>query len=142
MLRLLLVNPLLILGVAIAGAAICRVARVPLAAGDLVAAAAVSLIASEVAVIVAGRRRGADIGQRALTALIALVLQMGLSIALAALAIFSHQVGRTFVWWVLVMFWVTLLGVSAVLVRLVRAPPRFPRRRPGRTAEFKNTFLE
>jgi hypothetical protein len=135
LLRLLLLNPLLIVGAAIAGAGACRIARVPVRAVDLAAAAAVSLIAAEAAVIVAGRRRGGEIGPRATTALIALVLQMLLSIVLAASVAFSHQVGPTFVWWMLVMFWVTLLGVSAVLVRLVRAPAAVPAT-PAGTGRF------
>jgi hypothetical protein len=119
-LRPLLINPLLILGVAIAGTAICRLSGADVHPRDLIAAAGIGLIAAEIAVIAAVIRRGTDTAQTAMNALVALVLQMLLSIALAAAAMFSQQVGRAFVWWMLIMFWVTLLGVSAVLVRLVR----------------------
>jgi len=121
LLRLLLINPLLILGVAIAGAGTCRLCGADWHPRDLIAAAGVGLIAAEVAVVVAVSRRSADTAQTAMTALLALVLQLLLSIVLAAAMMFSHQTGPSFVWWMLVMFWVTLAGVSAVLVRLVRS---------------------
>ena len=120
MLRPFLVNPLLILVAATTGTLLCRLSGTNWHPRDLIAAAGIGLIAAEVAIAMAVARRGADTAQTAMTALIALALQMLLSIALAAVAMFSHQVGRAFVWWMLVMFWVTLLGVSAVLVRLVR----------------------
>ena len=121
MLRLLLVNPVLIFGVALAGAVVCRLTGADWHPRELIAAAGVGLIAAETAVTVAVLRRTADTAQTAMTALLALVLQLLLSIALAAAVMFTHLVGRAFVWWMLAMFWVTLMGVSAVLVRLVRA---------------------
>lgn len=120
MLRPLLVNPLFVLGVAVAGIVVCRLIGADWHPRDLLAAAGVGLTAAEAAVAVAVSRRGADTAQTAMTALVALALQLLLSIALAAGAMFTHRVGQAFVWWMLAMFWVTLLGVSAVLVRLVR----------------------
>ncbi len=121
MIRPLLINPLFILGAAIMGAVGCRLNGANFHAHELIAAAGIGLVASEVAVALAVTQRGADTVQMAQAALMALAAQLLLSLALSAVMMLCHFVGPAFVWWMLVMFWVTLLGVCTVLVRAVRA---------------------
>jgi hypothetical protein len=136
LLRPLLINPVLIFGVSVIGAAICRLNGADWHPRELFVASGVGLIAAELAVIVAVSRRGADTAETAITALLALGLQLLLSLILGAVAMFTHQVGMAFVWWMMVMFWVTLLGVSAVLVRLVRAAAAASLVKSGVSAPF------
>lgn len=118
--RLLLINPLLIACVAGTGVAICRATGADWHPRDLAAAVAAALLSAEAAVLLVLFRRDHSPAGAAQSALLALVAHLLLSLVLAALLLLANQVSRSFVWWAMAMFWATLLGLSAVLVRSVR----------------------
>jgi hypothetical protein len=119
-LRPLLINPLLVLGVAAVGAVSCRWTGADWHGRELAVAAAVSLLAAEAAVTMIALQHGASTVHLVQTSLMALGLHLLLSLVLAAAAMLSGRVGPAFAWWMLAMFWATLLGVCAVLVRAIR----------------------
>lgn len=114
----------MILAAAAIGVAGCRWAGVDWHPRDLAAAAAGSLLTAEVAVLLVLRQRHAATVAVAQAALLALTAHLLLSVALAAALIFSGRVSGSFLWWALVTYWATLIGVCAVLVRSVRTAAR------------------
>jgi hypothetical protein len=121
LLRPLLINPLLILAVALVGAACCHWSGADWHPRELIVAAAVGLLAAEAAVTIVVVQRRATAVQMVQIALVSLGCLLLLSLVLAAAAVISRKVGLAFMWWMLAMFWVTLFGVCGVLVRAMRA---------------------
>jgi hypothetical protein len=119
--RPLLTNFFLVLAVAAVGAVACRAAGVNMHVREMVAAAVVFLPSAELSVVLALYRRNPGPVESAQAALISLVAHLALSLVLSAALLLSGQVRHAFVWWAMAMFWATLIGVSAVLIRYVRS---------------------
>ena len=126
MLRALLVNLLLVAVAVTAGVGGCRLTGRPPHGIEAAMAAGVAVAASVAAggvLALAGLQPQTPTGQ-AQTALLAMVAHLGLTFALsAALLLLTPGVAMVpFACWDLGLFWVTLLGMAVVCVRVVRAP--------------------
>jgi hypothetical protein len=85
-------------------------------------AAGIGLVASELGVLPIIVKRGGDAGDRFLKGLVGTVLHLGACVVLAAVAIFGFKLGSAFVYCMLGAYWITLIGLCMVLVRLLRGP--------------------
>ena len=121
--RLLLINPLATAAVLLLGVGGCRLAGVnPHATAGGIAAAA-GLLASAVAVTPLLRTRWPHPAAATQAALLALVVHLGLMLALglAAVAAVGTADRLPLALWTLVVFWATLAGVATVAARAVNA---------------------
>jgi hypothetical protein len=131
--RLLLINPLAIGAVVVAGVAGCRVAGVDPHARAAGLAAAAGLLASTLAIAPLLRPRWSSPVAPTQAALIALMLHLAVMLlaALAGVAVVARAEKLPLVGWTLVVFWATLAGVAIVAARTVRAEASTTTDRPA-----------
>ncbi len=112
--------------VATVGWAICVAVGVNIHAREMLTAAGTCWIAGAVAIIPLIIARGGAQAAIAQAALVATVLHLFVCLVIAAAFILvpAIRLGQAYVYWLLPMYWVTLVVLVIMLVRTVRAAPR------------------
>jgi hypothetical protein len=123
-----LLIPIAVLLAAALGLALLKAAGKPLHTRELAAAAIVSLLAAEAALLPAALNRGAPKSAMAQAALIGTVIHMFLALALAGVLWTLDLVGHrpAFLYWLLFLYWTSLAAAAAALVMFLRAAPNDP----------------
>ncbi len=118
-----LVPILLAIAVAV-GFAICRTVGIESHAREMIAAALTCLIAGELAGMPLMLTRGADQAAVAQAALVGTVVHMFVSIGVAGVVILGHiGLGQSFIYWLLGLYWVTLIALVIAFAKAVRSAP-------------------
>jgi hypothetical protein len=118
----MLIHPALLAVATLLSLAIGRVSGLNPNPVLILAAAGIALVASELAVIPIVFNKSKDPGDVFLKALVGTVLHLGLSVVMGAVGIFALKLGSVFVYWLLGAYWITLIGLCIVFVRLFRPP--------------------
>ena len=114
-----LVNPLIVLISAAAGVAACSAAGVNPHVREMLLACAICIFASEAALV------PAFLNRRPIAALIqgtflGTVMHLALVAILGLVAMLVLKPGNAFVYWLLAIYWLTLVATSAVFIKMVR----------------------
>ena len=128
--RTLLVNPLLIAVTVAAAVGCCRLGRIDPHGHEAALAVGIALAASgfAVGVLALGRLQPPTPAGPTQSALLAMVTHLAVTLILSLVLLMAAGPDKVpFAYWVLGLFWVTLLGVAGVCVRTVRATPPGPR---------------
>jgi hypothetical protein len=118
----MLVNPVVMLLAATAAFAGCRAAGINPHLEPMLLACGICLVASEAAIV------PALLNRKPLAALVqatflGTVIHLGFTGILGLVTLFALDPGTSFVYWLLGMYWLTLLTTSAVFIKLVRTKP-------------------
>ena len=117
----MLINPILLVIATAVAFAITRALRWHPNLAPMLIAAAIGLVASEIALLptlLRPRKNPADEFQQAF---LGTVLHLGLAAVLGAVAVFVLKPGDSFVYWLLGLYWITLIGLCVVFVGILRA---------------------
>jgi hypothetical protein len=126
MFRDLIINPVLLAVGAAVGVGVCRAVGVNPHIPEMIAALGSSVVAGELALIPAVLARGKSNVHVAQAAFLGMVLHLLTSVALAALVILVMRPPQSFAFWMLAGYWITLVGVSVVLIKAVRRAKPMP----------------
>jgi len=118
----MLINPAVLAVATVLALVVGRVSGLNPNPVSILAAAGIALVASELAVIPIVFNKSKDPGDTFLKALVGTVLHLGLSVVMGAIGIFGFKLGSVFVYWLLGAYWITLIGLCTVFIRLLRAP--------------------
>lgn len=112
---------------------ICAGLGAPVHPSEMLAAVGTCLIGSAVAMIPLVVARSATQPAMAQAALVATVLHLFVCLVIAAafIVVPAIRLGQEYVYWLLPMYWVSLIVLVMMLVRAVRAAPHAPARRAG-----------
>lgn len=119
----ILVNPIVLIVVTAAGYAACRGAGFNPHANELLLASGICLFASEAALVPAILNRS-HIAALIQSIFLGTIIHLGFILLPGIAIVFATKLGTAFVYWLLAMYWVTLLTTSAVFIRMVRAKSR------------------
>jgi len=128
--RTWLVNPVLIAVTVTAAVACCRLGGIDPHGREAALAAGIALVASIVAgvVLTLGRLQPPTPAGPTVSSLLAMVTHLGATLLLSVVVVMTAGVATVpFAYWVLGLFWATLLGLAGVCVRTVRSPASGPR---------------
>ncbi len=118
-------NPVLVAVAVAVAVGCCRAGHADPHGREAALAVGIALAASAVAVVVLGlgRSQPPTPAGPAATALLAMVSHLAVTGLLAVVVLMTTGVAAVpFAYWVLGLFWVTLLGLAAGCLRVVRAP--------------------
>jgi hypothetical protein len=123
-LKMVMLNVAVVLGAGLAGAGICRAVGVDPHGRDVALAAAIALVAACAGAAPIAFRRGvaADIGGIFQACFLGTVLHLATAVVLTVVVLLTLRPGNAFVYWMLVMYWLTLGGLCAIFVRTLRKP--------------------
>jgi len=121
LLRALLLNPLIVAALCLLAMAVGQVAHLHIHQHDIILAAAASLIASELAMLPLIYFRQASQDTVAQVGLISTVLHLFLSAGIGFAISACLRLGQPFLYWLVIFYWATLITVSIVAVRAVKA---------------------
>ena len=116
----MLINPAVLAVATVVALVVARVAG--LNPVPILAAAGIALIASEMAVLpmVLGRsKQPADVFIKAFGGT---VIHLGLFVMMGAIGILGSKLGNVFVYWLIGAYWITLIGLCTILIRVLRSP--------------------
>ena len=115
----------IVLAIAVAiGFAICRAIGFQTHTREMIAAAMACLVAAELAGAPLVLARGADQAATAQAALVGTVIHLFISVAFAAVVILGHVgLGPAFLYWLLGLYWVSLVVLVAAFSKAVRSAP-------------------
>ena len=122
MLRSMLIHPVALTIGALLALAIGRATGLNPNPISIFAAAAIALVASELAVAPIVFNKSKDPANVFLKALMGTVLHLGLSVVMGAVGVFVLKLGSVFVYWLLGAYWITLIGLCTVFIRVLRSP--------------------
>lgn len=120
MLFALLLNPAVVLFASVLGAIICRLLGIDPHAREMVMAAGVCLLAAETGVIPLVWQRTAQPAVLFQAGFAGTVLHLAMAALLGAATLFCLKPGPAFVYWLLAMYWVTLIALCVVIVKRLR----------------------
>ena len=120
MLFVLLLNPAVVTLAAVSGAIVCRALGVDPHPKQLLMAACVCLLAAEAGVVPLVRQRKSDPALLFQAGFAGTVLHLAMAVLLGATALFWLKPGSAFVYWLLVMYWTTLLTLCVLIVKRLR----------------------
>jgi hypothetical protein len=126
MLRALLITPIALLLTASIGLMICNFAGVGSHPRDLLAAAAIALLATFVGAVPLYLARSADQATASQAGLLATVTHLFVAIVLAGVMTLVARVGQPFAYWLFAFYFTTLIGVAFASVRLINSAPLPP----------------
>jgi len=116
--------PILLVMVVAIGLAVCHAVGLEFHAKEVMAAALVCLFAGELAGAPLLLNRGVDQATMAQSALVGTVIHLFVCIAVAAVVLLGHlPLGPSFVYWLLVLYWVTLIALVIGFAQAVRSAP-------------------
>jgi len=123
--RTMLINPVLVVLAAATGVAVCRGAGANPHIPEMLVASGICLAATALAMIPI-QKLPADANHAALfqAAFLGSVIHMGLCIALGAVILFWRKPGSAFIYWLLAMYWLTLIGLCVTFVKRLRVPAK------------------
>ena len=124
MLRALLINPLIVFGSAAVGFVACRLAHLNPHVPQMLIASGICLFAAEMGLLPLLRHRNAPPATTFQAAFIGSVLHLGVTAVLAIVVMLSLKPGTSFVFWLLAMYWLTLIGLCTLFVKKLRTPVR------------------
>jgi hypothetical protein len=91
---------------------------------DMLAAAVVCLVAGELAVAPLLMTKNAGIAGVTQAALVGTMVHLFVSVAAVAVVILGHlPLGTSFVYWILGLYWVTLIALVVTFAKAVRSAP-------------------
>jgi hypothetical protein len=128
--RTWLVNPALIAVTVTAAVACCRLGGIDPHGREAATAAGIAVAASMAAgvVLTLGRLQPPTPAGPTVSALLAMVTHLGVTLLLSLVVVMTAGVATVpFAYWMLGLFWATLLGLAGVCVRTVRGPAAGPR---------------
>lgn len=120
MLFILLLNPAIIALSVGLGLLVCRIFGANPHAGELFIAAGVCLISVEVAVLPLARRRNGKPDALFQAGFLGTVLHLLLAAALAGVVLFGFNTSNAFAYWMLALYWMSLMGLCWVIARQMR----------------------
>ena len=122
MLGVALINPLLIIVAGLAGAGVAHIAGFNPHTHELILAAIAALVASEAALLPHMLKTEASPVAAFQAALYGTIIHLLLFLILGAGILFLLKPNLAFIWWLMPMYWVTLVGVCSVFIRAMRSP--------------------
>ncbi len=123
--RYLALNPMLIALTAALGLAGCRAAGANAHVREMLVAGGICLLAAELAALPALLQHKSAPQQSIFqAALIGTVVHLGVILALSIAALLLARLAPAFVWWLLPMYWITLIGLCTAFTLLMRTPAR------------------
>jgi len=117
-----LINPILIAIASVAGIGLTRAAGLAPHSHELVLAAIAALLASEAALIPHFLKIDNSPANLFQSAFLGTIIHLGLFLAQGASIYFMMKPGNAFIWWLMPMYWVTLIGLCLVFIRTMRSP--------------------
>jgi hypothetical protein len=122
--RAFVLVPILLLIAFAAAIAVCRAAGVDAHLKDLFGATITCLVAGELAAVPMLLTRHADNASVAQAALVGTVLHLFVCIGIAAAVVFGHAgLGTAYLYWLLLLYWVTLIALVIAFIKAMRAAP-------------------
>jgi hypothetical protein len=119
---LVLVNPIVVIAASAIGVIACRGAGANPHLHELMLAAGICLVASEVAMVPAIRNRHKASPALPQAALMGMLLHLLIAAGLSVGVMLIGHPSFAFVWWLLAMFWLTLIVQCVVFVKVLHAP--------------------
>ena len=120
MLRAMVINPVILILAAAAGLVACRIAGVDPHVRAMLMAAGVCGIASEVSVLPFALNVDPSAAAVFQQSFLGTVLHLALCAAAGVAVVFLAAPGAAFVYWLLAMYWVTLIGLCSVFIGALR----------------------
>ncbi len=124
--RTLFLAPLVILLTAAAGYVACRAMSIDPHTGAMITAAVIAALACGAALVPMWLTRGADQTAVVQAGLVATVAHLFATVALAAAAILKFKAGQPFAYWMMAMYWLTLVVVVIATVRELKSAAPAP----------------
>ena len=117
----LLVNPVVVALAAAMNIVVCRLVGADPHLRPMLAAAGICLLAAELGILPAalGSRAPVDLMRATLAGS---AIHLLVAVAMGALVILVLRPGTPFIFWLLAMYWITLITLCVVFVRFMRAP--------------------
>jgi hypothetical protein len=121
----MLINPVMVIASAAVGVGVCRAASVNPHVPEMLVACGICLLAAAMGMIpIARQPKEASAAALFQSAFLGSVLHLAGAVAFAALVLFWRKPGTPFIYWLLVMYWLTLIGLCAVFVKRLRTPAK------------------
>jgi hypothetical protein len=117
-----LLNPLLILIAGLAGVGVAHIAGFNPHTHELILASIAALLASEAAVLPHLLKTEASPVAAFQASLYGTIIHLLLFLIQGASIMFLLKPNLAFIWWLMPMYWVTLVGVCSVFIRAMRSP--------------------
>ena len=121
MLRATIIPPVLVIATAVFGVVACRVLGVDPHLRTLLGASAVCLAVAELSIVPSLLTTETGPAAAFQAAFLGTVIHLGLVAAAAGAVVFTLKPDTSFVYWVLLMYWVTLIGLCVGFIRSVRS---------------------
>jgi hypothetical protein len=121
LLRALVVNPLIIIALCLLAMVSAQAAHLHIHQQDIILAAGSTLIASELALLPLLFCRRASQDTVAQAGLISTVVHLFLSAGIGFAVSACLRLGQPFLYWLVMFYWATLITISIVAVRAVKA---------------------
>jgi hypothetical protein len=117
-----LINPVLIIVAGLAGVGVAHVVGFNPHTHELMLAAIAALLASEAALLPHMLRKEASPVAAFQASLYGTIIHLLLFLIQGAGIVLLLKPNMAFIWWLMPMYWVTLVGVCSVFIRAVRSP--------------------
>jgi hypothetical protein len=122
--KALVIIPIAVLFLAVSGYGVCVAMNVNPHATELLIASGASLLASVIALFPLALTRGATQAGVAQAALLCTVVHLFGHVTAAAIVLVGKlPLHSSFAYWIMAQYWITLMALSFVLVRVVRHAP-------------------
>ena len=118
----MLINPAVLAVATVVALVVGRVSGLNPNPVPILAAAGIALIASEMAVlptVLNKSKQPADVFMKAFGGT---VVHLGLAVIMGAIGILGLKLGNVFVYWLIGAYWITLIGLCAIFIRVLRTP--------------------
>ncbi len=124
MLRATIIPPVLVIVTAMIGVVVCRAFGVDPHARTLLGAASVCVAVAELSLVPSLLNANTAPAAVFQAAFLGTVIHLGLVAAVAGAVVFTLKPDTSFVYWILLMYWVTLIGLCVGFIRAVRTSAR------------------
>ena len=121
MLRATIIPPVLVIVTAVIGVVVCRAFGWDPHIKTLLGAAAVCVVVAELSLIPSLLTTETGPAAAFQAAFLGTVIHLGLVAAAAATVVFTVKPDTSFVYWILLMYWITLIGLCVGFIRAVRS---------------------
>jgi len=118
----MLINPAVLAVATVLALVVGRVSGLNPNPVPILAAAGIALIASTMALlptVLNKSKQPADVFMKAFGGT---VVHLGLAIIMGAIGILGLKLGNVFVYWLIGAYWITLIGLSTIFIRVLRSP--------------------
>ena len=122
MLGVAIVNPVLIIVAGAAGVGVSHVAGFNPHFHELLLASIATLLASEIALVPHFLKSDNTPASSFQAAFLGTMIHLGLSLILGAGIVLMLKPATAFIWWLMPMYWVTLIGICTIFIRSMRSP--------------------